>query len=313
MTLTFHDKEQIIKDFPITKLSYEKKIHKKVLHTELFLIIPKGEKGFIWFRQYKGNTICLSMYLEKESKIKDIKIQLASFKEELCIQNGTLLYGTFFVHQKRVFFSIEDIFYFINKNISAFSQYKKLQIIHLLLNEYLKQIFLINNIIFGLPHMEINYSVALEMFHNIPYTPSHIQHRMLHRRSTYLNQYIKQKKYAIFSIRSSIKTDIYFLYCGSQDDTLCKYGICHIPDFNTSKMMNNLFRDIKENKNLDALEESDDEDEFEDIRPEKYVHLNRIHNMLCVYNRKFARWQPLKIKENKQITKHKIICQIEKK
>ena len=63
---------------------------------------------------------------------------------------------------------------------------------------------------------------------------------------------------------------------------------------------------IKENKNLDALEESDDEDEFEDIRPEKYVHLNRIYNMLCVYNRKFARWQPLKIEENKQITKHKI-------
>ena len=65
MTLTFHDKEKIITDFPITKLSYEKKIHKKVSHTELFLIIPKGEKGFIWFRQYKGKrhtlTICVSL------------------------------------------------------------------------------------------------------------------------------------------------------------------------------------------------------------------------------------------------------------
>ena len=61
MMLTFHDKEKIIKDFPITKLSYEKKIHKKVSQTELFLIIPKGKKGFIWFRQYKGQAICLSM------------------------------------------------------------------------------------------------------------------------------------------------------------------------------------------------------------------------------------------------------------
>ena len=38
-----------------------------------------------------------------------------------------------------------------------------------------------------------------------------------------------------------------------------QHGICNIPDINTSKMMNNLFRDIKENNNLDTLEESDDE------------------------------------------------------
>ena len=35
-----------------------------------------------------------------------------------------------------------------------------------------------------------------------------------------------------------------------------------IPDFNTSVMMNKLFRNIKENSNLDALEESDDEAEL---------------------------------------------------
>ena len=52
MTLTFHDKGKILKEFPITELSYEKKIYKKVSHTELFLIIPKGEKGFIWFGQF---------------------------------------------------------------------------------------------------------------------------------------------------------------------------------------------------------------------------------------------------------------------
>ena len=312
--LTFHDKEKIIKEFPVTKLSYEKKIYKKVSHTELFLIIPKGAKGFIWFRQYKGSPVCLSMQLEKANKIKDIKVQLASFNSQLCIQKGTILYGTFFIYKSRKFFSIEDIFYFMNKNISSFSQYKKLKVQYTLLNEYLKQIILSNkNIIFRLPYIEKNHYDATELFHNISYTPSHIQHRMLYKRAAYLNQYIEQKKYAVFSIRSSIRTDIYFLYCALNDDTLYKHGICHIPDFNTSKMMNNLFRDIKENRNLDALEESDDEDEFEDIRPEKYVHLNRIYNMKCVYNRKFDRWQPFKIEEEKQITKREIICQIEKK
>ena len=314
MILNFHDKEKIITDFPITKLSYEKKIHKKVSHTELFLIIPKGEKGFIWFRQYKGRAICLSMKLKNKNKIEDIEIQLAAFNPGLSIQNGTILYGTFFIYNKRQLFSIEDILYFMNKNTTPFSQYQKLQLQFSLFNEHLKQMISANHgIVFGLPYMETNHSVAIDVFHKIPYTPSHIQHRMLYKRAAYLNQYIRQKKYAVFSVKSSVKTDIYFLYCVSKDDTLYKYGICHIPDFNTSKMMNNLFRDIKENRNLDALEESDDEDEFEDIRPEKYVYLNRMYNMLCVYNRKFDRWQPLKIEKDKQIVKHENIYQIEKK
>ena len=35
--------------------------------------------------------------------------------------------------------------------------------------------------------------------------------------------------------------------------------------------MNTLFRNIKENQNLDALEESDDEEEFENISLDKFV------------------------------------------
>ena len=181
-------------------------------------------------------------------------------------------------------------------------------------NEYLKQTVLANNnIIFGLPYMVTNQYDAREMFHNITYPPSHIQHRMLHKRAVYLNQYIEQNKYAVFSIRSSIKTDIYFLYCVLKDDTLYKYGICHIPDFNTSKMMNNLFRDIKENKNLDALEESDTEEEFEDINPARYVYLDRVFKMMCVYNKKFNRWKPIKINNDGDVTKQKKIIQMEKK
>ena len=78
-------------------------------------------------------------------------------------------------------------------------------------------------------------------------------------------------------------------------------------------MMNNLFRDIKENNNLDALEESDDEEEFENIHPEKYVHLDRVYNMFCVYNKKFSRWYPIKIATDAKITTQKTILQMEKK
>ena len=39
--------------------------------------------------------------------------------------------------------------------------------------------------------------------------------------------------------------------------------------------MNKLFRDIKENANLDLLEESDNEEEFENVNIDRFVHLNK--------------------------------------
>ncbi len=58
--------------------------------------------------------------------------------------------------------------------------------------------------------------------------------------------------------------------------------------------MNGLFRNIKENRNLDALEESDDEDDFQDIRQEKYVDLEKTMILECLFMRKFRKWMPVK-------------------
>jgi hypothetical protein len=61
--------------------------------------------------------------------------------------------------------------------------------------------------------------------------------------------------------------------------------------------MNKLFRKIKENDNLDAIEESDDEEEFEDGREDKYVYLDRSIKINCEYNHKFKRWFPVSLAE----------------
>ena len=65
-----------------------------------------------------------------------------------------------------------------------------------------------------------------------------------------------------------------------------------IPNFKTSVMMNKLFRNLKENDNLDTLEESDEE-EFENEDPHKFVHLERTIAMKCEYNTKFKKWVPI--------------------
>ena len=95
--------------------------------------------------------------------------------------------------------------------------------------------------------------------------------------------------------------------------TLEHHGILHIPNYSTSVMMNNLFRDIKENNNLDTLEESDDEEEFENISKDKYVYLEKSYKLRCVYNKKFQRWVPLTIAKKSKISFKKEILQMEKK
>ena len=92
----------------------------------------------------------------------------------------------------------------------------------------------------------------------------------------------------VFKITAEIQNDIYIITNG----TIIDYA--HIPDYNTSVMMNKLFRNIKENENLDALEESDDED-FENNNEDKYVYLDKQYNMLCRFNNKFKKWVPIKV------------------
>ena len=61
--------------------------------------------------------------------------------------------------------------------------------------------------------------------------------------------------------------------------------------------MNSIFRNIKENANLDKLEESDSEEEFENDNIDKFVYLDKSYYMVCIYNNKFKKWTPIKLAE----------------
>jgi hypothetical protein len=112
------------------------------------------------------------------------------------------------------------------------------------------------------------------------------------------------KRECVFLIKPDIQTDIYYLYCLDQNLKEEQHSIAHIPDYNTSVMMNKLFRIIKENNNLDALEESDDEEEFENVDITKFVHLDKSYKMVCQFNHKFKKWTPIKLaNENSEIIK----------
>jgi hypothetical protein len=92
-----------------------------------------------------------------------------------------------------------------------------------------------------------------------------------------------------FVIAPDAQNDIYYVLRGSDEPITANTMIAHIPNYKTSVMMNALFRNIKENRNLDALEESDEEDEA--LIP--LVDVNKRVRMSCTFSTRFKRWQPV--------------------
>lgn len=109
-----------------------------------------------------------------------------------------------------------------------------------------------------------------------------------------------RERIQVLLVKPDIQNDIYHLF--SKDKQTYQYtkseGVALIPNYETSVMLNSKFRKIKENDNLDALEESDDEEEFEDNREDKFVNLSKSLLFQCTFNFKFRKWIPIKCQEN---------------
>jgi hypothetical protein len=128
----------------------------------------------------------------------------------------------------------------------------------------------------------------------------------------------------IFWVSADIAHDVYVLSCkssgsgnGNKEDDLVAYQNACVLNYKTSVMLNKIFRNIRENDNLDAIEESDDEEDFEDIREDKYVDLEKRVLMECHFHMKFRKWVPICIIDStteniKRVPKIDQLCRIDK-
>jgi hypothetical protein len=318
--LTEEEKENILMTFPNIKLSYEKIIHKKVSNFDLILAIPDGTKCFAWFTTLNDKCVCILFELESTitKKIKNIKIVTTCFSSSLSY--GTIIYGTLFNHSKNSFFCIEDIFLYKGINISGENWKNKFNQILTMFTNDIKQISYNNSfLVFGLPIMVKTNEELFDIISKslIKYKLHSIQYRQLNNINSYLiisldkflapienhieynqrkiQKYENSSNNIIFGIKPDIQNDVYHLYCDKNE----YYGIACIPDFKTSVMMNKLFRIIKENDDLDKLEESDDEDEFENPNIDKFVNLDKFYKFECQFNKRFKKWVPYKLLDDK--------------
>ena len=304
------DQRYFINKFPKLELSYDNILHRKV-QTDLYLLIPHGVKVFAWFTYYKNQNLCVIVHQNKYKIITKIEETQLCFDKSLSY--GTIISGTYFNHNNMRFITCEDIYYYKGDNIHNKIYSEKFNIIKKIFATELQQKAYTNNFtILGLPFITDNLKIAFSKINELPYPVKGILFRSLNQIDAVgliLNNRQPTKE-CIFKVKAEIPQDIYNLYCKNHRTNTDSefYGLACISDYKTSVMMNKHFRKIKENANLDLLEMSDDEEEFENVDEDKFVNLKKILYMKCVYMKKFRKWKPIEVVNfgDKLLTKREI-------
>jgi len=286
--LSESDKDEILSRFPPIKLSFETYVHKTVSKFDFEIVIPIGSKYFAQFTMFRGRRVCILLEIFQNNKIRNILLKPINYTSEL---DESIFYGTLIRKGKTESFAFEDIYYYKRENIANMHFIHKLALFQKVFESGLP-----NNIFFGLPIINSKERPG--------YVVRHIQYRFATTPLIMVSK--KETAGVVFKISPALEPDMYNLFALDDAKKEIFYDVANVPDFKTSVLLNSLFRNIKENANLDALEESDDEDEFENTSPEKFVDLNKTYNMLCVFNQKYRRWTPVSISTDEIVSKNSL-------
>jgi len=291
--------------------------------------IPVGKKGYIWFTFQEDRDVCYLINLNRDKKMSHAS--LLTDKSIHSLSLGTILYGTHVVCEESTqsFFVVEDIYYYHGVSLSSTRLMDRFACITDVIGQcpLIGQIQLCSPILWKRDRLDpLDHTIPIDYIDVVGYPVHHVQYRTLDTIRPHLNVYNQRKltiassvpqkisltachisQYTMdftkpqyrcqtaFQVMADVQYDIYHLYAYGKDNATVYYGIAYIPDYKTSIRMNNLFRQIRENDNLDYIEESDDEDDFQNIQGDKHVDLKKRVVMDCVFSPKFKRWTPIRI------------------
>lgn len=272
-----------------SELSHQHVANNKVQFFDLCRLIPKGRKAYVHFLNTTEQTCKLELLNNKKQTIKSFNVP-CSFNPYLGNGNGngTLCYGTIIYKERIHYFFLEDIIYYKSKSVKSLPWLNKYIILLDIVSQITNKVFLTNTLVVKLPITRDNINVLLNEKKNIDYSVYCIEY--LNGSKMYYKK-IKSnvKEFRELVILPDIKSDIYHVYDTNYIGCAC------IPDLRTSIMMNKIFRNYREIDNIDLIEESEDEEEFEKYGDDKYVDLNKSIIFKCKYNTIFQQWTPIEV------------------
>ena len=317
---------------------------KQTIAQEWSFHIPVGHKWFVWF-SFRGKKHGLFwMELNRNRIIQRVFFQEATPPSSLdeTAFYGTIFYGTQIIHAKpeslvqtrteSLFsqtpghFVLEDVFYFKGNFVHCLPEINKWALLPQFLQQHSQYglcLPVINGNFGSVPypthHIQIRHLTKTCPFTNWP-VPKSQNHTQTSKNTLLENEIVilkpafknwRKEQYqmdTVFSVQADPADDIYRLYTFGPNRQLLFYDFCMIQDYETSKKMNSLFRHVRENQNLDWIEESDDDDSINDDDTTKPTITEQPRLMVCRFHPKFRKWTPLHLAPPKSRTVH--ICQL---
>lgn len=316
-----YEKQNLLQRLPPFELSYEIFKHNTTPpqireQDEWCFHIPVGPKWFVWF-SFQGKKHGLFwLELNKNKKIQRVFFQEAIPPSSLDISAfyGSIFYGT----QTVCHFVFEDVFYFRGNFVHSLSELEKWSLYPDFLQKHKQYGFTIpvingneNMVSYSTHHIQLRHLVNTCPFVNwkiqnqqgFKNMSSLITNTIIDLKPVFKN--LKKEQYkcdTVFSVQADTSDDIYKLYVFGPNRKLLFYDFSLIPDYETSKKMNKIFRKVRENDNIDLIEESDDEEETTVLNEEKHYLL------VCRFHQKFKKWVPLHLANSGSRVVH--ICQL---
>jgi hypothetical protein len=195
----------------------EKTVYKMPTLTDcIYISQPYGKQYYLWF-----TTECI--LVEKRTKKKTVLPILFD-----PILAGTLIYGTIIVHESTKCFLFDDLFLYKGQSVTD----SYLQKVDLFIDLIIECIRPNQHCLLMLPLMSTTYQ---------GFDPIYKQYsvKIIHPSATY--HYLEQIKTAVFTVKSTSKSDIYELYTNS-----VLQSIAYIDTYKRSAFMNTLFETVHE-------------------------------------------------------------------
>ena len=272
------------------QLSYEEILHKKV-PSDMYAAIPNGDRLVLWFTSHREGAKLFVFVMGNRNEVKSVTQRSGCFSSSLALGRGTILFGYTTKKEDLSTVACIDVPMYKGTDLIRSAYGKRLEKLAYLLNNESRQVrFTKNCTVLGAPVIERSLFLSTDGAKRLPYDVSMVMMARSAGVCGFLPVTIRRERTAVFEVRPRTEEDIYELFCS--DSGAFPHSLACVQTYKMSVKLNRLFRKVKENDNLDLLEESDDEDEFEDPSDDKFVYLDRAVRMKCVFNRRFKRWEP---------------------
>ena len=287
---------------PPFELCYAMDRHRKVV-PDAFVVAPRGDRTLIYFCSEEGEDACYMFKLNRHGRPGRGRRLLACFSSDLCA--GTLLYGVTQQDDKR--FICEDVLWTRGERVDRIPLARKIAVWEDLFERGLGRAPSALYLDIALPvwtedRAEAEREAAASaypcrgVFGYAARLPG-LRPLALPGRAgptgggAAVASGAGRRTVAVLIAEALEPADTYDLF-GQGELGPERVGRACIPSLKASVMMNAFLRKIKENSNLDLLEESDEEAEFEDVDADRHLHVGRRVIVRCAYNSRHRGWEP---------------------